>query len=308
MAQIYHTYGNVYDFKSYLAGTDHVTDWDSDIKPALRVLESASKRIDSYMGRSFGARTETHSFDLGQGALRDSSLVPNGDIIEFPDYWTTRLQSTGILGLDDWLISATTVTSYEGTDRTSSATLTEGIGNDFLLMPYNTNPKSKMKLVENTLKNLYSGQQTLTILGQWGWQNDKDVVTTLNGAINDSTTAVVKNNGNDMAEVGTTILIDSEQMYVTARSGVNLTVIRGVNGTTAVAHDDGVTIYCWCYPADVVQACLDIARTYWRSRDVGTATMIGTAEMSMTFPQNEERMILKKLDHYLNKRETAIYV
>ena len=307
MAQIYHTYGNVYDFKAYLGGTDHVTDWTTDETPVLRVLESASKRIDSYMGRSFGARTETHSFDLGQGALRDDSLVPNGDMIEFPDYWTTRLQSTGILGLDDWLITATTVTSYEGTDRPSSATLTEGIGNDFLLMPYNTSPKSKMKLVENTLKNLYSGQQTLTILGQWGWQNDTESISTVDAIGSSSTTTVTVTSGST-TYVGDTILVGTEQMYVTNVDGNTLTVIRGVNGTTSATHSGGATYYRYKYPADVVQACLDIARTYWRSRDVGQSQILGTNEMQMTYPQNEERMILKKLDHYLNKRETAIYV
>ena len=307
MAQIYHTYGNVYDFKAYLGGTDHVTDWTTDETPVLRVLESASKRIDSYMGRSFGARTETHSFDLGQGALRDDSLVPNGDMIEFPDYWTTRLQSTGILGLDDWLITATTVTSYEGTDRTSSATLTEGIGNDFLLMPYNTSPKSKMKLVENTLKNLYSGQQTLTILGQWGWQNDTESISTVDAIGSSSTTTVTVTSGST-TYVGDTILVGTEQMYVTNVDGNTLTVIRGVNGTTSATHSGGATYYRYKYPADVVQACLDIARTYWRSRDVGQSQILGTNEMQMTYPQNEDRMILKKLDHYLNKRETAIYV
>ena len=307
MAQIYHTYGNVYDFKAYLGGTDHVTDWTTDETPVLRVLESASKRIDSYMGRSFGARTETHSFDLGQGALRDDSLVPNGDMIDFPDYWTTRLQSTGILGLDDWLITATTVTSYEGTDRTSSATLTEGIGNDFLLMPYNTSPKSKMKLVENTLKNLYSGQQTLTILGQWGWQNDTESISTVDAIGSSSTTTVTVTSGST-TYVGDTILVGTEQMYVTNVDGNTLTVIRGVNGTTSATHSGGATYYRYKYPADVVQACLDIARTYWRSRDVVQSQILGTNEMQMTYPQNEERMILKKLDHYLNKRETAIYV
>ena len=307
MAQIYHTYGNVYDFKAYLGGTDHVTDWTTDETPVLRVLESASKRIDSYMGRSFGARTETHSFDLGQGALRDDSLVPNGDMIEFPDYLTTRLQSTGILGLDDWLISATTVTSYEGTDRTSSATLSEGIGNDFLLMPYNTSPKSKMKLVENTLKNLYSGQQTLTILGQWGWQNDTESISTVDAVGSTSTTTVTVTSGST-TYVGDTILVGTEQMYVTNVDGNTLTVIRGVNGTTSATHSGGATYYRYKYPADVVQAGLDIARTYWRSRDVGQSQILGTNEMQMTYPQNEERMILKKLDHYLNKRETAIYV
>ena len=307
MAQIYHTYGNVYEFKAYLGGTDHVTDWTTDETPVLRVLEAASKRIDSYMGRSFGTRTETHSFDLGQGSLRDDSLVPNGDTIMMPDYWTTRLQSTGILPLDDWLISATTVTSYEGTDRTSTTTLSEGIGNDFLLMPYNTNPKSKMKLVENTLKSLYAGQQTLTILGEWGWQNDTESISTIDAIGSTSTTTVSVTSGSS-TYVGDTILIDTEQMYVTGVDGNTLTVIRAVNGTTAATHSGGATYYRYKYPSDVVQAGLDIARTYWRSRDVGQSQILGTNEMQMTYPQNEERMILKKLDHYLNKRETAVYV
>lgn len=307
MAQIYHTYANIYDFKAFLGGTDHVTDWTTDVTPVLRVLESASNRIDQYVGRSFGPRTETHSFDLGEGALRDDSLMPNGDMVEMPDYWTTRLQSTGILPLDDWLISATTVTSYEGTDRTTTTTLSEGIANDFLLMPYNTNPKSKLKLVENTLKNLYSGQQTLTILGQWGWQNDTESISTVDAIGSTSTTTVTVSSGST-TYVGDTILVGTEQMYVTNVDGNTLTVIRAVNGTTAATHSGGAAYSRFKYPADVVQVCLDVARTYWRSRDVGQSQLIGTNEMQMTFPQNEERMILRRLDNYKNKRETAIYV
>ena len=307
MAQIYHTYGNIYDFKSYLGGTDHVTNWTTDETPVLRVLEASSKRIDTYMGRSFGVRTETHSFDLGEGALRDDALMPNGDMVERPDYWTTKLQSTGILPLDDWLISATTVTSYEGTDRTTSTTLSEGIGNDFLLMPYNTNPKSKLKLQENTTKNLFAGQQTLTILGEWGWQNDTESISTIDAIGSTSTTTVTVTSGST-TYIGDTILVDTEQMYVTNVDGNTLTVIRAVNGTTAATHSGGATYYRYKYPADVVQTCLDVARTYWKSRDVGQSSLIGTNEMQMTFPQNEEKMLLRRLDHYLNKRETAIYV
>jgi len=307
MAQTYHTYGNVYDFKAYLAGTDHVTDWSTDESPVLRVLEASSKRIDSYMGRCFGPRTETHSFDLGEGALRDNALLPTGNIVEKPDYWTTRLDSTGILPLDDWLISATTVTSYEGTARTTSATLSEGIGNDFLLMPYNTSPKSKLKLQEDTAKVLYSGQQTLTILGEWGWQNDTESISTVD-AVGSTTTTTVTVSSGSTTYVGDTILVGSEQMYVTTVDGNTLTVIRGVNGTTAATHSGGATYSRYVYPADVIQANLDISKLYFRSRDMGISPSLGTAEMAISFPRNEEKNILKRLDHYLNKRETAIYV
>ena len=117
MAQTYHTYANVYDFRAYLGGTDHVTDWDTDEAPILRVLESAAQRIDQYAGRSFGPRTETRAYDLGKGALRDDSLQAITNSISYPDYWSSKLSGAGIVPLDDWLISATTVTAYHDTGR-----------------------------------------------------------------------------------------------------------------------------------------------------------------------------------------------
>ena len=127
-------------------------------------------------------------------------------------------------------------------------------------------------------------------------------------AIGSTTTTSLSVSSGASTYAGYTILVDTEQMYVESVSSNTLTVVRGVNGTTAATHSGGATYYRYKYPADVVQAGLDIARTYWRSRDVGQSQILGTNEMQMTYPQNEERMILKKLDHYLNKRETAIYV
>ena len=179
MVQTYHLYANVNDFKAYLAGTDHVTDWDTDVAPITRVINAASQRIDNYMGRSFGVRTETHTYDIGRGALRTDALTPSGnEIIDFPDYWSSKLSGAGIIRLADWLVSATTVTAYTGTARGASATLSEGISNDFLLEPYNTSPKTLIKLQEETTKSFDAGQQTLTILGEWGWQNDKSSIST----------------------------------------------------------------------------------------------------------------------------------
>ena len=52
----------------------------------------------------------------------------------------------------------------------------------------------------------------------------------------------------------------------------------------------------------------DIAKLYFRSRDMGISPTLGTSEMTTTLPRNEENIILKRLDHYKNKRETAVYV
>jgi hypothetical protein len=309
MAQTYHLYADSYDFRAYMSGTDHVTDWDSDEAPIVRVLGSASKRIDSYLGRSFGIRTETHTYDIGRGALRNDRTFRGygNEINDYPDYWSSKLSGAGILLLGDWLATATTVTAYGQTARTTSTVLTEGIGNDFLLEPYNRSPKTLMKLEEDTTDSLYGGQQTLTILGEWGWQTDKISLSTID-AIGSTTTAAVSVTSGAGTYVGDTIIIDTEQLYVSAVSGNNLTVIRGVNGTTAATHSNGVTYYKWKYADDVTQAALDIARTYWRSRDAGLTTIIGTGEMGMSNPAREENAILKRLDHYRNSRETAVYV
>ena len=309
MAQTYHLYADSYDFRAYMSGTDHVTDWDSDEAPIVRVLGSASKRIDSYLGRSFGIRTETHTYDIGRGALRNDRTFRGygNEINDYPDYWSSKLSGAGIILLGDWLATATTVTAYGQTARTTSTVLTEGIGNGFLLEPYNRSPKTLLKLEEDTTASLYGGQQTLTILGEWGWQTDKVSLSTAD-EISSTTTAAVSVTSGAGTYAGDTIIIDTEQLYVSAVSGNNLTVIRGVNGTTAATHSGGVAYYKWKYADDVTQAALDIARTYWRSRDAGLTSIIGTGEMAMSNPAREENAILKRLDHYRNSRETAVYV
>lgn len=50
---------------------------------------------------------------------------------------------------------------------------------------------------------------------------------------------------------GDTIVIDSEQMEVTAVVTTLLTVVRAINGTTAAIHSDGATVYIRRYPRDV---------------------------------------------------------
>ena len=56
--------------------------------------------------------------------------------------------------------------------------------------------------------------------------------------------------------VGQTVLIESEQLYVTAISTNDLTVVRGINGTTASTHADGTDISIYRYPETVAEACL----------------------------------------------------
>ena len=66
---------------------------------------------------------------------------------------------------------------------------------------------------------------------------------------------------------GQTLRIEAEQVFVRAVDGQNLTVVRGVNGTTPVAHADGTDIYAYRYPPEVAEATLFTAARLWKQKD-----------------------------------------
>lgn len=62
--------------------------------------------------------------------------------------------------------------------------------------------------------------------------------TTLNGAINNSVTSVVVTDGSTFPAGNFRVLVDTEFMRCTSRSGNTLTVVRGTEGSTAASHLD----------------------------------------------------------------------
>lgn len=69
------------------------------------------------------------------------------------------------------------------------------------------------------------------------------VETTLNGAITNVATSLTVNSDVGFPAVPFTIQCESEVILVTARTGTNFsTVTRGYDGTSAVAHNDAVTV------------------------------------------------------------------
>jgi len=81
-------------------------------------------------------------------------------------------------------------------------------------------------------------------LGTYGGEDTGAVTTTLNGAINASTTTIVLTNAAQFPSTGTSfVLIGTEMIQYTGISGNTLTgVTRGARGTTAASHSDGVTV------------------------------------------------------------------
>jgi hypothetical protein len=287
-----HTYASSDDLRDYLAGTSFSSGWTSDASSIRRILEASSRRIDLYTeGGTFGPLTETRYYDIGSGSLVQS---PQYAVLAGTDAIATTVSLANVIPLDGWLVSTTTVTAYDDTDRGSSTVLSEGYNADFWLMPYNVSPKTIFKLNEDTSNTLDAGQQTLSILGSWGYTADTLSVTTADAIGSTTATSVSVTSATDLGPAQT-VLIDSEQLYITAISGNTLTVQRGVNGTTAATHSGGAALTRYDYPELVVQACLDIAKLTFRNRDLGSAGSIGSGEMSMTVAEGEVRSVLMTL-------------
>ena len=299
MPTIYHTYANVGNLRDYLAGTSYSSNWTADTVVLRRMLQTASRQMDDYVGggglNTWGPYIDTRTFDIGKGSylrsdprlsLPINSLDPTDTVVN-------------IIPLGSWCSSVTSVTAYKQTARTENETLTEGAANDYFLVPYNSDPKIELKLNEDTSKQFYSGQQTLAIVGTFGWQNTTSTVTTISANITTtSTTSVSVTAATDISE-GNTILIGTEQMYVESISSTTLTVVRGVHGTTAATHTSGDDLAVYTYPDDVVEICLDLARIEYRERDMGVQDAFGSGDVALTYPRNEAKNTMKKLGRYV---------
>ncbi len=81
-------------------------------------------------------------------------------------------------------------------------------------------------------------------LGSWGGEASNPQTTTLNGAINSSTTTIVLTSSTNFPSTGTNFIkIGTEEISYTGISTNTLTgVTRGVRNTTAASHSDGDTV------------------------------------------------------------------
>ena len=213
----------------------------------LRILlETASRLIDHYCNRHYYVLVATRKFD-GDG----------GTTLPVPD-----------------LISVTSLKTDDNKDRTFETTWA---ATDYLLYPPNADPTNYWgrpygRILVDTENGSQSefiqGMQTVEINGKWGYRDYTGAkVTTMNdvGGISATTEVWTVASAADIGP-GHTVLVDSEQMYVKSISGNDLTVIRGVNGTTAASHSDGVDIFVYNYPAEVTQACIMQTGRLWERR------------------------------------------
>ena len=218
-----------------------------------RLLEQASRMIDKYCDRYFYCYSGTKYYD--------------GAIIIYPK---------------DDILSITTLKTNEDGDATFENTFTTS---DYHLYPLNDLPKIRVEInpdgdYGSFASGIKKGVQIIGIFGYgdgWSATPYSNSGTTTNEALDATETDVDVVSGLALA-VGQTILIESEQMYISSISSNILTVKRGINGTTATTHDTLKIIYIYEYPQPIVQACLIMVMRAWKRKDSAFQDVVSLPE------------------------------
>jgi hypothetical protein len=246
-----HTYASISEFKDFLRDGGSASSGGlgtTNDGPMLTLLEGASRTVDAYCDRSqfgtgFGPRVASNRYDA-----HDS------------DY----------LNLEDDFLAISAVTVLAGTGGTSSS-LTEET--DYYTQPYGRAQKRRLQLNRLTSGTFPYGIRTITVAGSAGYQDERETsTTTVASGLSAGTTATTfTTSASPTITIGQTLLVGTEQLYLTGLSATTATVVRASNGTTAATHVDASTIAVYRYPREVRQATLLIAQRRWRSAQAGVS-------------------------------------
>ncbi len=239
-------YASIADVKGVL-GITATTD-DTMIR---KIVESASRSIDSYCNRYFMTQSATKYFD------------GSGTRLWIPDLLTVTTLKTDEDG--------------DGTYENTFQVVTEPV--DYLLYgtgledSYNTYPKTRIEIAEDSDYGSFASgiKRGVQIAGLWGYGDGISATpyiadTTITEDLTAGESAIDVTAVTNLS-AGQLILIGSEQYYIYSISTLTLTVEAGVNGTTQATHSSGATIYIYQYPSDIRQACIDLATALYEMRN-----------------------------------------
>lgn len=218
----------------------------------LEILNAASRQIEMYCHRWFYVKSETRYFDGSQSP------------------W-----------FHEDILSITTFKVDQDGDATYESTLAT---TDYHLYPLNGFPYTYTKISSNSDYGGFAPgiRKGIEIVGDFGYGDGESAspYTTSGDATAedvDASETTIDITLYSSFSAGQTVLIDSEQMYVTDATDDTtdyITITRGVNGTSAVTHDTSTTIYIYDYPEPIKQACLIQTMRWWNRRDSAFADVI----------------------------------
>ena len=209
-------------------------------------LHGASRAIDRICNRHFFTLFVSRAFDV-----RDAAQIV------LPD-----------------LATVTAVREDTDGDRVFETTRTSS---DYLLYPPNAEPtqpwgrpyNSILADPQGTTPTFTLGRRRVQIEGEWTYRRHvEDTGADLNvgGPLGAGATTITVTDGT-LISPGQTVLLESEQIYVRNVATNVLTVVRAVNGTSAVTHVDGIGVSVFRYPAEVSEAAILMAARLWKRKD-----------------------------------------
>lgn len=245
-------------------------DYEDDDSFLLGLCYTASRMIDGTTRRFFYPKIDTRDYDHPEREA-DTVLKVDGD-----------------------LLAVTTFTTNNGNTTVSAS--------DYFLMTgtsYNLAPYDRIALKsDGTQPNLlYSGtiQKANQVIGTWGyhedydnaWLDSLDAVADV-GGINASVTSITVTDADGADSNGVTprfsagqlLQIGSEWLYASAVDTTTnkLTVVRGVNGSTAAIHAQAVTIYVYRPEADIEHAARRLAAWLYAQKDTPYSSRLVTPQ------------------------------
>lgn len=275
---------NSYVSLDYLKDRLSVTTTDATRDTHLRTLtEAVSRTIDRACNRHFFALTQARKFD-GDGGLY--LLIPD-------------------------LISVTTVKTDDNKDRTFEVTWA---ATDYLLLPSNADPTTRFNPLSRPYTEVWVdvdagtedvwtlGHETVEIAAEWGyWKHLARATSKVNRVENHiAADTCIQVDDRDEFEVGQTILIGSEQLYIVNKDTVSkLGVIRGVNGTTAAAIYNNATIDIYEYPGPIREATIEMTSRLWKRKDSAFANEIGFPDGTMAIFKGIDPDVAMQLGSYV---------
>ena len=195
--------------------------WNDTIE---RVIEASSRDVDRWTRRHFIPKTQTRLYRYPQ----------------------PRPGVASVLWLDQDLLSVTTLQTQA--QNTSPTTISSS---DYFLEPNNPEPdgNTRYNRIEIDLSSTAAfeagdtPQRSISVAGSWGWGNSTQSSGAIDdsGGISSSDTALIVSDASKI-DVGDTLLIDSEQIFVSDRSFAARASILLDMGSDLAATNATVTV------------------------------------------------------------------
>ena len=222
------------------AGALDIGDGERDAR-LLSLIEGVSRAVDGYCRRHFYVLRATRLFD--SDAL---------DMLRIPDL--VSIDANGLWTGDDG----------DGAFETAWS------ASDYHLHPANADPtgdhdEARPYWGVRALHGKFpAAPRSVRIAGEWGFRRRlRPSAATVSSAVDAGRDQIVVGSLGGV-QVGHTLLVGDEQVYVRGISARTLSVARGVNGTTPASHEAGDAVSIFEYPAPVSEATLLQAVRLWR--------------------------------------------